>query len=71
MFGRGPVVVNTRWLHPQAHKVQISVPGRKKEVVKKQAKKSSVVSVPAKNQGNLKKCVFKSSSRAFVYFLLF
>ncbi|XP_036966939.1 G2/mitotic-specific cyclin-B3 isoform X2 [Acanthopagrus latus] len=38
-----------------AHKVHISLPGRKKDGSKKQAKKTSSTSVPAKNQANLKK----------------
>ncbi|KAM9335855.1 G2/mitotic-specific cyclin-B3 [Symphorus nematophorus] len=44
-----------------AHKVQISLPGRKKEAAKKQAKKTSSTSVPAKNQANLKKSSSVSS----------
>uniref|UniRef100_A0A3Q3GJ37 G2/mitotic-specific cyclin-B2 n=1 Tax=Labrus bergylta TaxID=56723 RepID=A0A3Q3GJ37_9LABR len=39
-----------------AHKVQISLPGRKKDA-KKQAKKTSSASVATKNQANLKKWV--------------
>lgn len=50
-------VVDAPRLHPQAHKVQISIPGRKKEAAKKPAKKSSAASVPTKNRDNLKKCV--------------
>lgn len=42
-------------LYSQAHKVHISLPGRKKDGSKKQAKKTSSTSVPAKNQANLKK----------------
>lgn len=42
-------------LYSQAHKVHISLPGRKKDGSKKQAKKTSSSSVPAKNQANLKK----------------
>ncbi|CAJ1085851.1 G2/mitotic-specific cyclin-B3 [Xyrichtys novacula] len=41
-----------------AHKVQISIPGRKKDTSKKQAKKTSAASVTTKNQANL----IKSSS---------
>ncbi|XP_051256429.1 G2/mitotic-specific cyclin-B3 [Dicentrarchus labrax] len=44
-----------------AHKVQISLPGRKKETSKKQAKKTSSTSVSAKNQANLKKSSSVSS----------
>lgn len=54
-----------RWLHPQAHKVQISIPGRRKEAVKKeaakkeaakkQAKKSSAVPGTASKRDGLKK----------------
>ncbi|KAM7366500.1 hypothetical protein PAMP_015937 [Pampus punctatissimus] len=42
-----------------AHKVQISLPGRKKEPAKKQVKKTT--SVPAKNQANQKKSSSVSS----------
>uniref|UniRef100_A0A3Q3S2N9 G2/mitotic-specific cyclin-B2 n=1 Tax=Mastacembelus armatus TaxID=205130 RepID=A0A3Q3S2N9_9TELE len=38
-----------------AHKVQISIPGRKKEPTKKIVKKTNSNSVPSKNQANLKK----------------
>uniref|UniRef100_A0A8C7Z6F8 G2/mitotic-specific cyclin-B2 n=1 Tax=Oryzias sinensis TaxID=183150 RepID=A0A8C7Z6F8_9TELE len=38
-----------------AHKVQISLPGRKKETGKKAVKKTTITSVTAKNQANLKK----------------
>uniref|UniRef100_H2LX18 G2/mitotic-specific cyclin-B2 n=1 Tax=Oryzias latipes TaxID=8090 RepID=H2LX18_ORYLA len=38
-----------------AHKVQISLPGRKKETGKKAVKKTTIISVTAKNQANLKK----------------
>uniref|UniRef100_A0AAQ5ZH50 G2/mitotic-specific cyclin-B2 n=1 Tax=Amphiprion ocellaris TaxID=80972 RepID=A0AAQ5ZH50_AMPOC len=38
-----------------AHKVQISIPGRKKEAGKKAVKKTGSTSVSAKNQANLKK----------------
>lgn len=41
----------------QAHKVQLCIPGRKKEAVKKQAKKTTSTSVQAKNQDNLKKWI--------------
>lgn len=44
-----------------AHKVQISLPGRKKEAAKKQVKKTSSTSVPLKNQANLKKSSSVSS----------
>ncbi|XP_071315931.1 G2/mitotic-specific cyclin-B3 isoform X2 [Trachinotus anak] len=44
-----------------AHKVQISLPGRKKESVKKTARKTSSTSVSAKNQANLKKSSSVSS----------
>ncbi|XP_060887724.1 G2/mitotic-specific cyclin-B3 [Labrus mixtus] len=44
-----------------AHKVQISLPGRKKNAAKKQAKKTSSASVTTKNQANLKKSSSVSS----------
>ncbi|XP_044040675.1 G2/mitotic-specific cyclin-B3 isoform X3 [Siniperca chuatsi] len=44
-----------------AHKVQISLPGRKKEAAKKQAKKTSSTSVSKKNHANLKKSSSVSS----------
>nr|XP_046237546.1 G2/mitotic-specific cyclin-B3 isoform X2 [Scatophagus argus] len=44
-----------------AHKVQISLPGRKKDAAKKQAKKTSSTSVSARNQDNLKKSLSVSS----------
>uniref|UniRef100_A0A3B4UNB0 G2/mitotic-specific cyclin-B2 n=1 Tax=Seriola dumerili TaxID=41447 RepID=A0A3B4UNB0_SERDU len=44
-----------------AHKVQISLPGRKKESAKTTAKKTSSSSVSAKNQANLKKSSSVSS----------
>ncbi|TKS93087.1 G2/mitotic-specific cyclin-B3 [Collichthys lucidus] len=44
-----------------AHKVQISIPGRKKETGKRQVKKTSSASVPARNQANLKKSSSVSS----------
>ncbi|XP_068569957.1 G2/mitotic-specific cyclin-B3 [Cebidichthys violaceus] len=45
-----------------AHKVQISLPGRKKkEAAKKQVKKTSAPSVSTKNQANLKKSSSESS----------
>ncbi|XP_041634828.1 G2/mitotic-specific cyclin-B3 [Cheilinus undulatus] len=44
-----------------AHKVQISLPGRKKDPAKKQAKKTSSASVSTKNQTNLKKSLSVSS----------
>lgn len=59
-------VVNAPWLHPQAHKVQISIPGRKKEAVKKPAKKSSTASVPTKNRDNLKKWVLPDFALVYV-----
>ncbi|KAF6730614.1 G2/mitotic-specific cyclin-B3 [Oryzias melastigma] len=45
-----------------AHKVQISLPGRKKEGGKKAAKKTNITSVTAKNQTNLKKSVSSEES---------
>ncbi|TDG99486.1 hypothetical protein EPR50_G00195200 [Perca flavescens] len=45
----------------QAHKVQISLPGRKKEAGKKQVKKTSAPSVSAKNHANLTKSLSVSS----------
>ncbi|XP_042368380.1 G2/mitotic-specific cyclin-B3 isoform X2 [Plectropomus leopardus] len=47
-----------------AHKVQICLPGRKKEAVKKQVKKPSAASVSAKNQANLQKSSSVSSEEA-------
>ncbi|XP_022053046.2 G2/mitotic-specific cyclin-B3 [Acanthochromis polyacanthus] len=47
-----------------AHKVQISIPGRKKEAGKKPAKKAGSTSVSAKNQANLKKPSSVSSEEA-------
>ncbi|XP_076581626.1 G2/mitotic-specific cyclin-B3 isoform X2 [Chaetodon auriga] len=44
-----------------AHKVQISLPGRKKATAKKQTKKTSSASVPAQNQANLQKSSSVSS----------
>ncbi|XP_031159993.1 G2/mitotic-specific cyclin-B3 isoform X2 [Sander lucioperca] len=44
-----------------AHKVQISLPGRKKEAGKKQVKKTSAPSVSAKNNANLTKSLSVSS----------
>uniref|UniRef100_A0A4W6FR13 G2/mitotic-specific cyclin-B2 n=1 Tax=Lates calcarifer TaxID=8187 RepID=A0A4W6FR13_LATCA len=44
-----------------AHKVQISLPGRKKEQAKKTAKKATSTSGSAKNQANLKKSSSVSS----------
>ncbi|XP_023117387.2 G2/mitotic-specific cyclin-B3 [Amphiprion ocellaris] len=44
-----------------AHKVQISIPGRKKEAGKKAVKKTGSTSVSAKNQANLKKSSSVSS----------
>lgn len=44
-----------------AHKVQLSLPGRKKESGKKALKKTTSTSVPAKNQANLKKSSSVSS----------
>ncbi|XP_008293207.1 G2/mitotic-specific cyclin-B3 [Stegastes partitus] len=44
-----------------AHKVQISIPGRKKDAGKKAAKKTGSISVSAKNQANLKKSSSVSS----------
>ncbi|XP_028419979.1 G2/mitotic-specific cyclin-B3 isoform X2 [Perca flavescens] len=44
-----------------AHKVQISLPGRKKEAGKKQVKKTSAPSVSAKNHANLTKSLSVSS----------
>ncbi|XP_070710828.1 G2/mitotic-specific cyclin-B3 [Pempheris klunzingeri] len=44
-----------------AHKVQISLPGRKKDAAKKQVKKTSSTSVSAKNHVNLKKSSSVSS----------
>ncbi|XP_040887142.1 G2/mitotic-specific cyclin-B3 [Toxotes jaculatrix] len=44
-----------------AHKVQISLPGRKKEAAKNTVKKTSSTSVPVKKQGNLKKSSSVSS----------
>ncbi|KAI3376213.1 hypothetical protein L3Q82_016720 [Scortum barcoo] len=44
-----------------AHKVQISLPGRKKDAAKKQVKKTSSTAVSAKNQANLKKSSSVSS----------
>ncbi|KAM3590249.1 uncharacterized protein V6R79_006525 [Siganus canaliculatus] len=49
-----------------AHKVQISLPGRKKDAAKKQTKKSSCTSVPANNQTNLIKSSSVSSEEASV-----
>ncbi|TNM93681.1 hypothetical protein fugu_001857 [Takifugu bimaculatus] len=46
-----------------AHKVQISVPGRKKEAVKKPVKKIGAASVPTKNRDNLKKSLPVTSDR--------
>ncbi|XP_078132388.1 G2/mitotic-specific cyclin-B3 [Sander vitreus] len=46
-----------------AHKVQISLPGRKKEAGKKQVKKTSAPSVSAKNHANLTKSLSASSDR--------
>ncbi|XP_004079989.1 G2/mitotic-specific cyclin-B3 [Oryzias latipes] len=45
-----------------AHKVQISLPGRKKETGKKAVKKTTIISVTAKNQANLKKSVSSEES---------
>ncbi|XP_024120469.1 G2/mitotic-specific cyclin-B3 [Oryzias melastigma] len=45
-----------------AHKVQISLPGRKKEGGKKAVKKTNITSVTAKNQTNLKKSVSSEES---------
>ncbi|RVE60343.1 hypothetical protein OJAV_G00180050 [Oryzias javanicus] len=45
-----------------AHKVQISLPGRKKETGEKAVKKTNVASVTAKNQTNLKKSVSSEES---------
>lgn len=53
--GGGRFFKNARWLRPQAHKVQISIPGRKKEAAKKQVKKSGAAPVQAKNRDNPKK----------------
>ncbi|XP_026208169.1 G2/mitotic-specific cyclin-B3 [Anabas testudineus] len=47
-----------------AHKVQISLPGRKKESAKKTVKKTSSTTVSAKNQANLKKSSSVSSEGA-------
>ncbi|KAM6908986.1 G2/mitotic-specific cyclin-B3 [Xenentodon cancila] len=44
-----------------AHKVQFSLPGKKKEPGKKAVKKTNSTSVPAKNQANLKKSASVSS----------
>ncbi|XP_034532689.1 G2/mitotic-specific cyclin-B3 [Notolabrus celidotus] len=44
-----------------AHKVQLSIPGRKKDAAKKQAKKTSSATVSTKNQANLKKSLSTSS----------
>uniref|UniRef100_A0A8C9Y3V1 G2/mitotic-specific cyclin-B2 n=1 Tax=Sander lucioperca TaxID=283035 RepID=A0A8C9Y3V1_SANLU len=52
-----------------AHKVQISLPGRKKEAGKKQVKKTSAPSVSAKNNANLTKFVVSSSLLTFSSFL--
>ncbi|XP_056884092.1 G2/mitotic-specific cyclin-B3 isoform X1 [Takifugu flavidus] len=55
----------TLWRRPraQAHKVQISIPGRKKEAVKKPVKKIGAASVPTKNRDNLKKSLPVTSDR--------
>lgn len=47
-----------------AHKVQISIPGRKKDAGKKVVKKTPAVSVAVKNQNNLKKLFSISSNEA-------
>ncbi|XP_026176411.1 G2/mitotic-specific cyclin-B3 isoform X2 [Mastacembelus armatus] len=47
-----------------AHKVQISIPGRKKEPTKKIVKKTNSNSVPSKNQANLKKSCSVSSEES-------
>ncbi|XP_074554989.1 G2/mitotic-specific cyclin-B3 [Halichoeres trimaculatus] len=44
-----------------AHKVQISIPGRKKNAAKKQTKKTNLGSVSTENQANLKKSLLVSS----------
>ncbi|XP_070786133.1 G2/mitotic-specific cyclin-B3 [Enoplosus armatus] len=47
-----------------AHKVQISLPGRKKNTAKKQAKKTSSTSVSTTNHANLKKSVSSDETPA-------